>query len=226
MFVFGCPIGSERAYERFAGPSLAGLAEPDSRLIELRDRDSIFTAYNEVLLTARREPGLEGVVLVHQDVEITDPRLLAKLRAEFADPSVWIAGAIGGRGVRGPAWWGAEQWRGRVLENPYPELGTGLRERELKTIAAADPELPADVDLLDGLLLALSPAAVGELLFDERLGPSFHCYDSDICLQARARGGRVRAIELGLVHHSAGGLSGQAPAYAASHEAVARKWEL
>ncbi len=226
MFVFGCPISSEEMFSRRAGPSIAAMAEPDSKVMELRGYNSIFVAYNDVLAAAREEPELEGVVLMHQDVEIVDSKPLDKLRRQFEDPDVWIVGVIGGRGVRAPVWWGAEKWEGAVVENPYPEFADEVPTEARKLIQGKKPRFPAEVDMLDGLFLALSPRAARELLFDERLGPSFHCYDSDICLQARARGGKVTVCDIDLVHHSSGGLSGHQAEYAVSHQAVARKWGL
>lgn len=178
-----------------------------------------------MLRAARTAHELEGVVLLHQDTEILDARFLDKLREEFADPDVWLAGVIGGLGVRKPAWWESYVWCGRVLWDPHPERGRSGHSRGLKKIEAPNGELPADADMLDGLLLVLSAGAARALSFDERLGPGFHGYDSDICLQARSRGKRVRVCDLDVVHHTPGDLSSPEP-YRRAHVALATKWGL
>jgi len=48
----------------------------------------------------------------------------------------------------------------------------------------------ADVDVVDGLFLALAPPAFERLSVDEGLA-FFHGYDIDLCLQARQSGLRV-----------------------------------
>lgn len=225
MFVFGCPIASERKYSSYAGPSIAAVREPDSRVYELRDQDSIFTAYNDVLALAAADPELEGVVLMHEDLEIADPGFLDKLRAELADPDVWIVGAIGGRGVTKPAWWACYEWIGHVFWNNNPGAERSRDVERFKVVASGRYPESAEVDMLDGLLLVLSPEAARTIAFDESLGPGFHLYDSDICLQARSRGKKVRTAPLALVHHTSGDLS-DPPAYARAHAKLAAKWGL
>ena len=77
--------------------------------------------------------------------------------------------------------------------------------------------------MLDGLCLVLSPWAIQHLRFDESAFDGFHGYDSDICLQARAAGRRVRVTDLPLMHHTHGGY-GDAAAYARASAAFAAKW--
>lgn len=225
MFVFGCPIGSELKYSRYAGPSIRAVREPDSRVYELRGQNSIFSAYNDVLVAAAEEPDLEGVVLMHEDLEIPDPGFLDKLRAELADPDVWIVGAIGGRGITKPAWWTCYEWVGHVFWNNNPGAERSTDVERFKVVASGRYPESAEVDMLDGLLLVLSAEAARTLRFDESLGPGFHLYDSDICLQARARGKKVRTAPLALVHHTGGDLADPA-SYARAHARLAAKWRL
>ena len=225
MFVFGCPIGSEEKFARYAGPSIDAVREPDSLVVELRDQSSIFEAYNQVLELATEEPQLEGVVLLHEDLEIDDSAFLEKLRQTFADPEVWIAGAIGGHGVNAPTWWGCDGWVGQVLWDPAPLSRRPRRRSRMQPIAAKGTPRSADVDMLDGLLLVLSAEAARALRFDESLGPGFHQYDSDICLQARARAKRVRVEPLDVIHHTFSNLA-DPQSYARAHARMAHKWGL
>ena len=75
MFAFACAITDEEMYRRCAAPGFELAAEPDTVLIPRLAVGSIFRSYNMLLDLARDNyPTLEGLVIVHQDSEILDPR--------------------------------------------------------------------------------------------------------------------------------------------------------
>ena len=190
MIAFAACVGTQATFDRYARPGLAACAEPGSPVAEI-ETDSIFAGYNEALEHFATLPFLEALVLMHEDVQLRDLAFCSKIRALFAsDPSIAIAGVIGARGVRSLCWWEGEM-RGRVRET------RGLIDRGAGR---------HDVDVLDGLLLVLSPWAVRELRFDSERFHGFHGYDADICLQARAAGRRVVTEDLDVVHHTRGGI--------------------
>jgi hypothetical protein len=80
------------------------------------------------------------------------------------------------------------------------------------------------VQTLYGVVLALSAWAVENLRFDEAL-ESTYAYDFDLCAQARARGRKVVAIDLELVHHRAPEVISDEAAFVAAHLEVAEKWD-
>ena len=84
MIAFGVAVASEEKLERWALPGIERVVEPDSRLIVRRGFDSIQEPYNEIMDEAGRYADLEALVLLHEDVEITDPRFCAQLRRGFA----------------------------------------------------------------------------------------------------------------------------------------------
>lgn len=203
MIAFAACVGSQEKFRRCALPGLRLAAEPDSLVIEATTDHSIFEAYNEVLDALSARADLEALVLLHEDVEITDPQFCTKLRAVLAPSDVGVAGAIGARGVTSLRWWEGEGF-GRVLETRgLIDFGGGAH----------------DVDALDGLLLCLSPRAVRELRFDAERFSGFHGYDMDLCFQACAAGLRVRVEELGVVHHTKGGYGDEA-----AFEEADRRW--
>ena len=135
------------------------------------------------------------------------PRSSPRIRTELADPDVAVVGAIGALRPASLRWWQGEG-RGRVRDSTgLVDFGGGRH----------------DVDVLDGLCLVLSPWAIAHLRFDESAFDGFHGYDSDICLQARAAGRRVRVTDLPITHHTHGGY-GDAAAYARASAAFAAKW--
>lgn len=208
MIAFGVCIGpDETNYRRWALPGIARAAEADSVLLESRDNASIFPAYNEILDHVAGLEGIEGLALIHDDVELRDGRLAGTLRTRFADPDIAVVGVIGARGVGSLAWWeydtsgACEETRGRI------DFGAGFHE----------------VDTVDGLFMALSPWAIRNLRFDADSYHGFHGYDADFCAQARAAGRRVVVDGVDLFHHTKGGY-GNIESYRAADETFRRKW--
>ena len=143
MIAFAACVGDAGKFRRCALPGLRLAAEPDSLVIEATTDTSIFEAYNEVLDAVSGREDLEALVLLHEDVEISDRAFCAKLRAALSPPDVGVVGAIGARGVTSLRWWEGEG-RGRVLETRgLIDFGGGAH----------------DVDAVDGLLLCLSARA-------------------------------------------------------------------
>ena len=207
MIAFAACVGSEETFRRCALPGIQLVAEPDSVVAEATTDHSIFSAYNEVLDALSDRGDLEALVLLHEDTEIVDRELCAKLRRRLAEPGVAVVGPIGARAPTSLRWWEA-QARGRVRETRgLIDFGGGVH----------------DVDVLDGLMLALSPWAVANLRFDAERFTGFHGYDADICLQARTAGRRVVVDELGIVHHTKGGYGDEA-AFERSNRAFCEKW--
>jgi Glycosyltransferase like family len=224
MIAFGSAITAPEIYERHAGPGIDAAAEPDSARFVYRATSSIFRSYNLILDRAAARDDLEALVLVHQDTEIVDPELCAKLRATLADPDVGIVGCIGATGVRSLAWWeGSVTWASFI--HRYAELGGG----DLPGFSWPTGDRPAfartgEVDVVDGFLLVLSPWVVRNLRFDESLG-SLHGYDVDLCLQARAAGRKVVTADLRAIHNHSLDLVSDIEGWVEAHMRLAEKWD-
>jgi hypothetical protein len=209
MIFYGVCIGSEDKYFQFARLGLKQLGAL-SRTIESRDNPSIFIAYNRILQQVRRLRDVTGLVLLHEDLEIRDLNFEKKLLHVLKDPSVAIAGPIGGRGPRGAQWWDARELHGRMPDPFYRnDFGGGQH----------------DVDILDGCLLALNRWALETLEFDEERFNGFHIYDADICMQAKAANRRVVTFEFEAFHHTKGGY-GDASSHARQEAEFLRKWDV
>ena len=98
MIAFGSAITDARVFERFAEPGIKLAAEPDSVVLANGSAGSLFRSYNLVLDQAKKLDGLEALVLVHQDAELTDPDFCDRIRKELEDPDVAIVGAGGAIG--------------------------------------------------------------------------------------------------------------------------------
>ncbi len=207
MFAVVVCIGNESTYAKMAKPGILRFGESDTLVIELRDQSSLHLAYNRALETLRGLPDLEGVLLIHEDLEIRDPELFRKLRTLFQDSSVAIVGAMGAVGVTSLSWW-LGQRRGVIKESRFN---------------LAHPHELQDVDSLDGCFMALSPWSVANLKFDPDTFSGFHGYDADICFSARALGKRVLWEEFDLFHHTKGGY-GDFNEFIKNDEAFREKW--
>jgi hypothetical protein len=146
---------------------------------------SIFEAYNSMIDEAVAL-GVSGLVLIHDDVVLRDLQLPSKLAAFFADPTIGIVGAIGASGVKSLDWW-LYDTHGWVEETEMViDHGRGT----------------FDVDVVDGVLIAMSSTAMSQLRFDAGRFTGFHGYDCDIGMQARSTGLRVVVAELDVFHDS------------------------
>lgn len=207
-FVVGICAGESGKLERHALPGLDAVL-PDCPRIILRHQSSLAGAYNEVLRQASLVDDLEGVLLIHDDVELRDPAILATVRRAFADESVGLVGVIGGRGVKSLSWW---DWspRGRVIETRGTLDFGGLG---------------GDVDNVDGLLMALPARVACSLRFDAETFDFFDGYDVDFAFQVRRAGYRVVVESIDLVHHTKAVLADNAR-FDDSTRRLQQKWSL
>jgi hypothetical protein len=219
MIAFGTAMMDPEAYARYARPGIELAAEPDSEIIALAALGSICRSLNLLLDRAAPFDDLEALVIVDQDVEITDPELCSKVRRALADPDVALVGCTGATGVETIAWWDGTVSSGPVVRR-YQEHGGGELDAYGWAQAGAPP---AEVDTLAGFLLVLSPWAVRALRFDEglHLGLGF---DLDLCLQARHAGRKVVTADLGAVHHASLDLIEDQDLWIEAHIDVAEKW--
>lgn len=224
MIAFGSSITKPDVYRRCAEPGLRRIAEPDSEIVQMEAVGSIFRSYNALLERFVGRPGLEALVLVHQDAEIVEPNFCQIIRDALSDPQVGLVGCVGAVGVRSIAWWEASVTCASFV-NRYEEHGGG----ELESFSWAWTEAPAyarigEVETLDGFVLVLSPWVVDNVRFDESLG-EFHGYDLDFCLQVRAEGRKVRTADFRAVHHRQLEMVPDPEQWIDAHVRVAEKWD-
>ena len=224
MIVFACSITDAAMYARAAEPGIRRVAEPGSEVLANAAAGSIFRSYNLIMDMVAERDGLEALVLIHQDAEITSADFCARARAALADPDVGVVGCVGAVGVRSIAWWeGSATWAS--FTHRYEELGGG----ELPGFSYANGDLPSfartgEVETVDGFVLVLSPWVVRNIRFDESLG-QLHGYDFDFCLQVRAAGRKVATADFKVVHHHSLELVSNPETWLAAHMRVAEKWD-
>ena len=207
MIVVGCCVGPGGRYEQIAGPSLERVLRPDDRLLLVEGTNGICTAYNTVLAAARTLPECEGVLLVHDDVELLEDDVRDRLSAALAEPGVGLVGVAGGRDLVWGKWWSGRALAGRTNDTASSR-GLGAPS--------------ADVDAVDGCLMLVAAAAL-HLDFDVDGFPGFHGYDVDYSLQVRSAGLRVVTRPIGYRHVDKGSL-GDGAAFETAMRALEAKW--
>jgi len=220
MIVFASAIVDAEAYRRYAGPGIRAAAEPGAAIDAYAAIGSVCRSYNLLLDAAAARDDVEALVIVDEQVEISDPEFCRKVRAALSDPDVAVAGWMGASGVRGIAWWEGRVSRGAVSLR-YPEHGGG----ELPACAWMPVEpAPREVDTVDGRLIALSPWAVANVRFDEELRLGFG-YDLDYCVRVREQGRRVVTADFRAVHHHTLELVTKPGVWIEGHIRMAEKWD-
>ena len=220
VIVFASSITDPAAYDAYARPGIRVVAEPASDVLALEAAGGVCRSNNLLLEVAARREDLEALVLVEEHVEPTDPGLCGKVRAALSDPEVAVVGWMGATGVSSIAWWDGRISCGPVVVR-YEEHGGG----ELPACGwTAVHRPPHEVDSVDGRLIALSPWAVRELRFDERLSIGFG-YDLDFCLRVREAGRKVVTADIGAVHHHPLELVREHALWVEAHVRMAEKWD-
>jgi hypothetical protein len=201
MIGFACAIASEEKFSRFALPGIELAKDPEAPLIEMRGKSCIFDAYNEILDIAVADPRLDALAILHEDTEIRDEHFEERVRWALRDPDVAIVGTIGSVGIQGIDWWVHDYGVGSSVLEPI-DAGELYETPLLRGSEMSGSGSSGEVDMVDGYLLVFSRWAMEELRFDAAgIGPGFHGYDADICMQARERGRKVFAAEMEVAHH-------------------------
>jgi Glycosyltransferase like family len=225
MIVFGSSVTKPQVYRDCAERGIKLAGEPDTLVMPRTAEGSIFRNYNALMDEAAELDGLEALVLLHQDSEISDPQFCPKLRTALADPEVGVVGCVGSIGVRTIAWWeGSVTWASFI--HRYTELGGG----DFPSLTWNEADKPpyarlGEVDTVDGFVLGLSPWVVRNIRFDESLGQLLHGYDFDFCLQVRDAGRKVVTADFKVIHNHSLELASDLGHWAEAHMAVAEKWD-
>lgn len=190
MIAYGTCVGSWDKLSRNVIPRIG-----DRPLLGLSGQTQLTVAYNAIL-DAYRGRGLDAVVLLHDDLEITDPGAEDTFLVALADPDVALVGVCGGRGDKSLAWWNSETVGHQMTDSGLLDFGTRT----------------GDVAFIEGSIMVFSPWAVEHLRFDESY-PGFLGYD-DVCLTARGAGKRVTVVDVDTHHHTTVGF--KSPAIAAA----------
>lgn len=199
---YGTCVGSWDKLHRNVVPRVG-----DRPLMALSGQTQLTVAYNTIL-DAYRGRGLDAVVLLHDDLELTDRNAETEFLAALADPDVALVGVCGGKGDKTLAWWTSETIGHQMTDSGMLDFGTRT----------------GDVAFIEGSIMVFSPWAIENLRFDPRY-PGFLGYD-DVCLTAREAGKRVTVVDVDTHHHTTVGFKSAAIAAAwdVAEEIFQEKW--
>ncbi len=204
MIGYGVCTGSWEKFGRFVLPRVG-----NGRMMALYGERSIPEAYNAIL-DRYQVLGAKMVILLHDDLELTDPEHETKFARAFEDPDVALAGVAGGRNVTSLAWWEAET--------------VGFQITDTRPLHFSYPA--GEVDSLEGSIMAFGPWAIDHLRFDTRF-TGFHGYD-DIGMCAKAAGKKVIVADIATHHHTHLGFKSEQDrqAWFSANEMFKEKWGL
>lgn len=186
--VYGCVTNSLERVQRYVLPRVG-----DRELTLLWNQTSMSYAYNRVLDSYETNPP-DALILVHDDLEITDPDAEAKFLDALGRPDVGIVGVAGGYEVTGLAWWNART-RGYQMIDSGPLVF----------------DSPCGyVQSLEGSVMVFGHWAITHLRFDEAF-TGFHGYDH-IGTETLTHGKRVYVTNVVTHHHTSLGFKSQASA--------------
>lgn len=145
------------------------------------------------------------IVFIHDDVYLHDWTLAFQLQQALGVFDV--IGVVGSAQVPHgqPGWWHDVDERGRPKRNDEVMRSGSINHFDPFLVR---PDLygpaPMGCDLLDGVFLAARAGILQQkgIAFDPQF--HFHCYDSDFCYSARAKGLRLGTWPIPLTHGSAG----------------------
>ena len=207
------------AYRRYARPGIERAAESDSELLAIAAVGSIARGYNLLLDLAARYDELEALVLVNQEVELTDPGACTTIRDT-------LPCRRRGNGLRR---------RDRCAEHRRAG-GPGTRRRGDPGVSGArtrpDARLRLERDKPGArgggdagrAVLCLWAWPVRHVRLDEGLGLG-QGYDLDYCFQLREHGRSVVAADLPAIYHRPLELVDDKDLFIESHIQTAEKWE-
>ena len=195
VICYGCCVGPTTHFEELALPALSRVLGPQDTVLTARDATSITSAYNGFIDEAGAMTDVEALVLLHDDVVLLDRNFVPRVRRVLRDPTVGVVGVVGASGLCSMSFWEGRTTKGRVWD------GT-------RSLDFGPPR--GDVDVVDGLLMVLSPVALETVRFDETTFDGFHGYDADYCLSCRRAGLRVVVEPFVLYHKSTGNMASSA----------------
>lgn len=196
--VVACGEKFVKQHEEICLPGLRRIGVPEDRILLVNYADSLHSGANRAILWAREKERVDGLVLLHPDLEILDPKFEEKVLAALADPAVGIVGLIGAAGVWSQRWWEGTggivgQVHHKTTDNPPGVYGA---------------KRSGEVDVVDGCLMVLSQNVVHTYLSDTATFPagSWHGQSDSLCLSVRREyQKRVVVIDSEARHHTTPG---------------------
>lgn len=159
-------------------------------LIDNRDNKyNIFTGYNYGV----SQSTTNTIVFIHEDVRFKDSKWLSKLNTVLSG-DVGTVGVIGSKTLKkNLTWWDSEK------QHRYGKIIHG--DRNIVTQLEKVSQNGVEVVSVDGVFLATTRSCFNSVGgFDTHTYEGFHLYDIDYCVACRAKGYKVKVVDI-LIQH-------------------------
>jgi hypothetical protein len=176
-FAYGCCVGSWHKFMRYVEPKVRGRLT-----FATSGHSGIVAAYNGII-DSLQHCDVDGLILVHDDLEIMDPDAEVKFRTALSMPGIELVGVAGGGGDS-IYWWEHDPIGHQLTDKMNIDFGrrTGF------------------VTLIEGSIMVLSPWFLRNLRFDPRF-TGWHGYD-EIGMQVKTTGRRTYVVDVDTHHHN------------------------
>jgi len=197
-------------------------------IIRLNNDKGLPEIYNQYI-TKEYLNDYEGIIFVHDDVYIDDPKFLEKIKTQFRNgfSVVGLAGAASAK-ISKPALWHLMSERSThagAVAHPVDLARSGRTGSDYSYVTAFGPT-PKRCLIMDGLFLAINCKKFKENIvkFDEQF--TFHHYDLDFCLQCNKSKHKLVAININVIHNSPGLLNPESSVFLDSQEKFIKKYNV
>jgi SAM-dependent methyltransferase len=96
VIAYGCRIGSEHRFRRWAGLGFSRVMHPEDLSALAEETGTLAEAWDEIIAAMRERPDCEAVVLVEEDVEIADPGFAAAAMRGLREPGTGMVTSCDG----------------------------------------------------------------------------------------------------------------------------------
>ena len=165
-----------------------------------KNKYSIFSAYNKGV----KEAKYPFLCFMHEDILYHTNEWGKKAICHLTNPQVGIIGVAGGHFMpNSPAGWFSSDLSTINIIQSYYENGikTTYHDKKFDYLERETIEVVA----VDGVWFCMPKSLFTSISFDDKNFKGFHCYDLDICLQARSTGNKVLVVTDILLEHFSGG---------------------
>lgn len=156
-------------------------------------------------LTKKNLGEWEGIIFVHDDVYIDDPKFIEKIRKHFKQgySVVGLAGAAQAK-IAKPALWHLMSERKDQAGAVAHPFDNHMNKVEASSYVSAFGPTPTRCLIMDGLFLAIDCKKFKKapVKFDEQF--TFHHYDLDFCLECNKKKHKLVATNINVIHNSPG----------------------
>lgn len=188
-----------RKYERVTANYAELFGNEPFEIIGIRDAKSLAEGYNRGF----RQSSGSICIFSHDDIRIHSPDFVSKIRHHLKQFDL-IGTAGNSKAIDGN--WATGDWPNIHGQIAHPK-GTGYEVMmcDCGRAALQHKTIVGEIQMLDGVIMAVNRRVLEKIAFDEKVFDGFHCYDVDFSYAAYLAGFRLGVFnDILIVHDSRG----------------------